>query len=103
MATMEKYSSDVADCILEKAKKLCREQLAHNYVSSSFFFFLLKIIYIQYKFLDEDKLVIMRLGQVKVETRVECGDARDVICELVEKLSADMLVMGSHGYGLIKR
>ncbi|OAY42388.1 universal stress protein PHOS32 [Manihot esculenta] len=71
MATMEKYSSDVADCILEKAKKLCREQLAHNYV--------------------------------KVETRVECGDARDVICEMVEKLSADMLVMGSHGYGLIKR
>lgn len=41
--------------------------------------------------------------QVNVETKVEVGDARDVICETVEKLNADMLVMGSHGYGLIKR
>ncbi|KAJ6823895.1 universal stress protein PHOS34-like [Iris pallida] len=41
--------------------------------------------------------------RVKVETRIEVGDPRDVICEVVEKLGADMLVMGSHGYGLIKR
>ncbi|KAA0048059.1 universal stress protein A-like protein isoform X2 [Cucumis melo var. makuwa] len=40
---------------------------------------------------------------VKVETRVESGDARDVICQMVEKLGADILVMGSHGYGPIKR
>ncbi|KAG1338789.1 universal stress protein PHOS32 [Cocos nucifera] len=40
---------------------------------------------------------------VKVETLVEMGDPRDVICEAVEKLGADMLVMGNHGYGLIKR
>ncbi|XP_021645838.2 uncharacterized protein LOC110639273 isoform X2 [Hevea brasiliensis] len=71
IATMEKYSSDVADCIIEKAKRMCRDQQAHH--------------------------------DVKLETRVECGDPRDVICEMVEKLSADMLVMGSHGYGLIKR
>ncbi|KAH9328934.1 hypothetical protein KI387_001042, partial [Taxus chinensis] len=30
------------------------------------------------------------------------GDARDTICQAVEKLGADMLVMGSHGYGAIK-
>ncbi|PRQ42368.1 putative universal stress protein A [Rosa chinensis] len=40
---------------------------------------------------------------VKVETRVENGDPRDVICHLVEQIAADVLVMGSHGYGLIKR
>ena len=35
--------------------------------------------------------------------RVENGDPRDVICEVAEKINADVLVMGSHGYGLIKR
>jgi len=40
---------------------------------------------------------------IKVETRVENGDPRDVICDMVQKLGADILVMGSHGYGLIKR
>ncbi|MQM21960.1 hypothetical protein Taro_055007 [Colocasia esculenta] len=30
-------------------------------------------------------------------------DPRDVICETVEKVGADILVLGSHGYGLIKR
>jgi nucleotide-binding universal stress UspA family protein len=38
-----------------------------------------------------------------VETRVEHGDPRDAICQMAEKLGADALVMGSHGYGLIKR
>ncbi|XP_010268015.1 PREDICTED: universal stress protein A-like protein [Nelumbo nucifera] len=72
IATMEKYSKDVADCVIEKAKKLCSET-------------------------END------LQNVKVETKVESGDPRDVICEMAEKLSADMLVMGNHGYGLIKR
>ncbi|PKA48943.1 Universal stress protein A-like protein [Apostasia shenzhenica] len=31
------------------------------------------------------------------------GDARTVLCETVEKLHADILVVGSHGYGAIKR
>lgn len=42
-------------------------------------------------------------GQVKVETKVVSGDAREVICQMVDKLDADVLVMGSHGYGPIKR
>ncbi|KAL0422094.1 UNVERIFIED_CONTAM: Universal stress protein PHOS34 [Sesamum latifolium] len=41
--------------------------------------------------------------QVTVEMMVEYGDPRDVICEVAEKLKVDFLVMGSHGYGLIKR
>ncbi|MED6193105.1 hypothetical protein PIB30_015990 [Stylosanthes scabra] len=65
---MERYSQEVADCVLGKAKKLCKD-----------------------------------LQHVKVETRVENGDPREVICEMAEKLGAHVLVMGSHGYGLIKR
>uniref|UniRef100_A0A0D6R4E1 UspA domain-containing protein n=1 Tax=Araucaria cunninghamii TaxID=56994 RepID=A0A0D6R4E1_ARACU len=40
---------------------------------------------------------------VCVETRVAIGDARDVICEQAEQLQPDFLVIGSHGYGAIKR
>eukprot|EP01018_Ginkgo_biloba_P027232 Gb_26924 [translate_table: standard] len=40
---------------------------------------------------------------IHVETKVAIGDPRDVICEQVEKLEADFLVIGSHGYGMIKR
>eukprot|EP01018_Ginkgo_biloba_P027225 Gb_33860 [translate_table: standard] len=40
---------------------------------------------------------------INVETNVVIGDARDVICEQAEKLGADFLVVGSHGYGAIKR
>ena len=31
------------------------------------------------------------------------GDARNVMCEAVEKHHASILVVGSHGYGAIKR
>ncbi|KAK3139965.1 hypothetical protein QOZ80_5AG0393380 [Eleusine coracana subsp. coracana] len=31
------------------------------------------------------------------------GDARNVLCEAVEKHRAELLVVGSHGYGAIKR
>ncbi|KAJ4954932.1 hypothetical protein NE237_011715 [Protea cynaroides] len=31
------------------------------------------------------------------------GDARNVLCEAVEKHHASMLVVGNHGYGAIKR
>ena len=34
---------------------------------------------------------------------VAVGDARDGICEAVEKLRPRYLVIGSHGYGALKR
>lgn len=37
------------------------------------------------------------------ETMVSLGDPRDAICEAVEKLHPNFLVLGSHGYGAIKR
>ncbi|GJW34187.1 universal stress protein A-like protein [Tanacetum coccineum] len=68
IATMDKYRNEVAETVIDKAKKLCKD-----------------------------------LQNVKVETRVEIGDARDVICNAAEKMGVDMVVLGSHGYGLIKR
>ncbi|XP_073158323.1 universal stress protein PHOS32-like [Henckelia pumila] len=54
--------------------------------------------------MDKAKLVCKDLNdQVRVETRVEHGDPRDVICEVADQLKVDCLVMGSHGYGVIKR
>ncbi|KAF9668858.1 hypothetical protein SADUNF_Sadunf14G0047000 [Salix dunnii] len=69
METMQKYSNDIADCVIEKAKRMCREQFQ----------------------------------DVKVDTMIEHGDPRDFFCQIAEKLHVDMLVMGSHGYGVIKR
>ena len=46
------------------------------------------------------------LGTVQVSDAVfEAveGDARNVLCEAVERHHAEMLVVGSHGYGAIKR
>lgn len=51
----------------------------------------------------EKARAICREKNICFETKVETGDARDVICEQVEKLQADFLVIGSHGYGTIKR
>ncbi|CAN6575782.1 unnamed protein product [Malus baccata var. baccata] len=59
-AAMEKYAADVADCVMEKAKKTCRD-------------------------LRQDV------------------NPRDVISQMAEQLRADVLVVGSHGYGGIKR
>ncbi len=40
---------------------------------------------------------------INMERVVGSGDAKDVICSAVEKLDADTLVMGTHGYGFFKR
>ncbi|XP_011042240.1 PREDICTED: universal stress protein A-like protein [Populus euphratica] len=42
-------------------------------------------------------------GNVNVEKVIGSGEAQDVICDTVEKLRPDTLVMGSHGYGFLKR
>lgn len=44
---------------------------------------------------------LLQIEDVTVEV-VE-GDARRVLCEAVEKHHASILVVGSHGYGAIKR
>ncbi|KAJ0111759.1 hypothetical protein Patl1_00899 [Pistacia atlantica] len=42
-------------------------------------------------------------SSINVQRVVGCGEAKDVICGIVDKLRADTLIMGSHGYGFIKR
>ncbi|CAD6203732.1 unnamed protein product [Miscanthus lutarioriparius] len=49
------------------------------------------------------KSICTAFPNVRVETCVEKGDPRDVICGAAEKAGADLLVMGSHGYGFLQR
>ncbi|KAE8685182.1 hypothetical protein F3Y22_tig00111100pilonHSYRG00156 [Hibiscus syriacus] len=42
-------------------------------------------------------------SDVNVEKIVSSGDAKDVICKIVNRIKPDTLVMGSHGYGFFKR
>lgn len=48
-------------------------------------------------------LEVASLFQVNAQTHVVVGDAKERICEAVEKLHADTLVMGSRAFGPIKR
>lgn len=43
------------------------------------------------------------MKQVKVQTKVVIGDPKEKICEAVDELHADLLVMGSRAFGPIKR
>ncbi|KAL8171752.1 hypothetical protein V2J09_023556 [Rumex salicifolius] len=36
---------------------------------------------------------------VKVETKIQVGNPTDLICQMADTLAAELLVMGSHGYG----
>ncbi|XP_058755982.1 universal stress protein PHOS34-like [Vicia villosa] len=40
---------------------------------------------------------------INIEKVVGTGEAKSVICNAAKKLEVDTLVMGSHGYGFIKR
>lgn len=57
------------------------------------------VYFSSYKFF----LLYMSWLQVSALVEVVEGDARNVLCEAVEKHHADMLVVGNHGYGAIKR
>jgi len=34
---------------------------------------------------------------------MEIGDPKEAICDAVEKMNVDLLIIGSHGYGMVKR
>lgn len=38
-----------------------------------------------------------------MKTEVVVGDPKDTICEVVDRMKADLLVMGCRAYGPIKR
>ncbi|EMS45264.1 Universal stress protein A-like protein [Triticum urartu] len=47
--------------------------------------------------------VVDRARRLCVANSVMEGEARYVLCDAVDKHHADLLVVGSHGYGAIKR
>ena len=55
------------------------------------------------KVMEKAEAICKDFENMEVEKLVAVGDARDVICDKAEKLGVDMLVMGSHSYGFIKR
>jgi nucleotide-binding universal stress UspA family protein len=48
-------------------------------------------------------LQMCRAKQIRTETLVLEGEAKEMICEAVEKMHVDLLVVGSRGLGKIKR
>ncbi|XP_071739308.1 uncharacterized protein [Rutidosis leptorrhynchoides] len=52
--------------------------------------------------LDQAKDLCSKYG-ITAKTMTESGDAKDLICEAVEKLNVQLLVLGSHSRGPIKR
>lgn len=112
-SAMDRYGNELAECIIEKAKRMCKDLQDVGAVIYNFFFVVVVFCFLiegrfvilgtllRYRFYD--LTILPSVHQVKVETRIESGDPRDVICQMAEKLGADVLVMGSHGYGLIKR
>ncbi|MED6209081.1 hypothetical protein PIB30_051245 [Stylosanthes scabra] len=52
---------------------------------------------------DNAKQICAKRSVTDVITEVVEGDPRNVLCDAVEKYHASILVVGSHGYGAIKR
>ena len=84
--------------------------LVYSYIIPVFWYLMLKLSYLTHgnsRVLSPAQATSfnvskwMQVHDVKVEV-VE-GDARNVLCEAVEKHHASILVVGSHGYGAIKR
>ncbi|XP_028788651.1 universal stress protein PHOS34-like [Neltuma alba] len=55
------------------------------------------------KVVEKAKELCIRKSVNDVEVEVIEGDARNVLCDAVDKHHASILVVGSHGYGAIKR
>ncbi|GLU07388.1 hypothetical protein SLE2022_243480 [Rubroshorea leprosula] len=55
------------------------------------------------RIVEKAKELCSKKSVTDVTVEVHEGDARNVLCEAVEKHHASILVVGSHGYGAIKR
>ncbi|OWM77962.1 universal stress protein PHOS34-like [Punica granatum] len=55
------------------------------------------------KVLDKMKEICSKKSVQDVVVEVHEGDGRNVLCDAVDKHHASILVVGSHGYGTIKR
>lgn len=112
-AAIDRYSREVADAVVEKAQKLCTlySKVLRLRADVSVIQFCetattavdrqRPISHPEWWFCLQD--VDGSDHEMKVEAKVAVGDARAVICHMADKLGADVLVMGSHGYGFFKR
>lgn len=98
VATMEKYSRGLANSVMNRAEEVYRGfntttvRVVHTH---EYCVFVCLRIVVDFG----GKLDV----QINVEKKIGSGDAKNVICVAVEKLAADVLVMGSHDYGFFKR
>ncbi|PKU78791.1 universal stress protein A-like protein [Dendrobium catenatum] len=53
--------------------------------------------------IDKAKEICVANSVIDVAYEVVQGDPRNVLCDAVERYHADVLVVGSHGYGVVKR
>ncbi|OWM74077.1 hypothetical protein CDL15_Pgr008388 [Punica granatum] len=97
--------SRIADWVVEKGKELCSREsvISFHFHDSSYMH--------ESCFCCRDRSLQLRINRPKKEIRsvnnvmvdVMEGDARSVICEAADKHHATILVVGSHGYGPMKR
>lgn len=53
---------------------------------------------------EAERALVARASQVPgAVTHVELGAAADVICDVANEIGADLVVIGSHGYGALER
>lgn len=52
---------------------------------------------------NAEKKVLSRAQNAKIEKEILIGSAKKVIVKAAEKWNADLIVVGSHGYGLLGR
>jgi nucleotide-binding universal stress UspA family protein len=49
------------------------------------------------------KVTLDAIGRPQAEQRVEVGDPGGVICTVADEIDADVILLGSHGRGVLKR
>jgi nucleotide-binding universal stress UspA family protein len=52
--------------------------------------------------LDQAIKVCQQVG-VQATSRMEWGDPKHTICQIAKEINCDLIVVGSHGYGVIER
>lgn len=106
ISAMEKYCKDLTNSVMEKAGAICRNLNTTDVgLLMEFLMILIISVFLPLLFVLMLCASVYDNGfvQIKMERIVGSGDPKDVICSAVQKLEADTLVMGTHGYGFFKR
>lgn len=90
ITSLQENQKKIVAALLDKAKDLCAKHgvCMYSIISTS----------TVYGNSDVDLV-----KQIEAETIIEIGDPKEMICEAVEKHKVELLILGSHGRGAIKR